>query len=52
MSGAASSSSASKPVSTPVSAPADDVEKLLSREATAFNREMEVERILIAFKLK
>ena len=34
--------------------PADDVdiEKLLSREATAFQRELEVERILKAFKLK
>lgn len=31
---------------------ADDVEKLLSREATAFQREVEVERILKAFKLK
>ena len=30
----------------------DDIEKLLSREATAFQREMEVERILKAFKLK
>ncbi|KAF8920402.1 hypothetical protein CPB85DRAFT_1211641 [Mucidula mucida] len=30
---------------------ADDVEKLLSREATAFQREVEVERILKAFKL-
>ncbi|KAI0926100.1 hypothetical protein AcW1_008359 [Taiwanofungus camphoratus] len=28
-----------------------DIEKLLSREATAFQREMEVERILKAFKL-
>ncbi|KAI0784603.1 DnaJ-domain-containing protein [Abortiporus biennis] len=37
------SSSSSKPV--------DDVEKLLSREATAFQRELEVERILKAFKL-
>ncbi|KZT00790.1 DnaJ-domain-containing protein [Laetiporus sulphureus 93-53] len=30
---------------------ADDIEKLLSREATAFQREIEVERILKAFKL-
>lgn len=30
----------------------DDVEKLLSREASAFQREVEVERILKAFKLK
>jgi DnaJ homolog subfamily C member 8 len=29
-----------------------DIEKLLSREANAFQREMEVERILKAFKLK
>jgi DnaJ homolog subfamily C member 8 len=30
----------------------DDLEKLLSREASAFQREVEVERILKAFKLK
>ncbi|KAI0749336.1 DnaJ-domain-containing protein [Daedaleopsis nitida] len=30
---------------------ADDIERLLSREATAFQREIEVERILKAFKL-
>lgn len=29
-----------------------DLEKLLNREATALNRELEVERILKAFKLK
>ena len=29
-----------------------DIEKLLSREANEFQREMEVERILKAFKLK
>ncbi|EIN09736.1 DnaJ-domain-containing protein [Punctularia strigosozonata HHB-11173 SS5] len=29
----------------------DDIEKLLSREASAFQREIEVERILAAFKL-
>lgn len=29
-----------------------DLEKLLSREASAFQREVEVERILKAFKLK
>ena len=29
-----------------------DIEKLLSREASAFQRELEVERILKAFKLK
>ena len=33
--------------------PADiDIEKLLNREANAFQRELEVERILKAFKLK
>lgn len=38
---------------TPASgAGTDDIEKLLSREATAFQREVEVERILKAFKLK
>ncbi|KIY65200.1 DnaJ-domain-containing protein, partial [Cylindrobasidium torrendii FP15055 ss-10] len=31
-------------------APADDIEKLLNREASAFQREVEVERILKAFK--
>lgn len=31
---------------------ADDIDRLLSREATAFQREVEVERILKAFKLK
>ena len=30
----------------------DELEKLLSREASALNREMEVERILKAFKFK
>lgn len=29
-----------------------ELERLLNREATAFNRELEVERILKAFKLK
>lgn len=29
-----------------------DIERLLSREATAFQREVEVQRILKAFKLK
>lgn len=50
----ASSSTGSKPsTSTARSGPsgADDIEKLLSREATAFQREVEVERILKAFKL-
>ncbi|KAJ3480290.1 hypothetical protein NLI96_g8454 [Meripilus lineatus] len=47
MSGPASSSS------TPSGSnrPADDIDKLLNREANAFNREMEVDRILKAFKL-
>jgi hypothetical protein len=30
----------------------EDIEKLLNREASAFQREVEVERILKAFKLK
>ncbi|KAF5359193.1 hypothetical protein D9756_003112 [Leucocoprinus leucothites] len=50
----ASSSSASSSAHTP-SAPSskvtDDIEKLLNREASAFQREVEVERILKAFKL-
>lgn len=50
MSGQASSSSSRKPA-TPNVGDAD-IEKLLSREATAFQREIEVERILKAFKLK
>ncbi len=29
-----------------------EIDKLLSREANAFQRELEVERILVAFKLK
>jgi DnaJ homolog subfamily C member 8 len=38
---------------TPVPAISDaELEKLLSREASAFQRELEVERILKAFKLK
>ena len=54
MSEAASSSSTPKPPSAPApkDAAVEDIEKLLSREATAFQREMEVERILKAFKLK
>jgi len=53
MSTAASSSTVNKPSSAAAgpSAGVDDIEKLLSREATAFQREMEVERILKAFKL-
>ncbi|KAI8980177.1 DnaJ-domain-containing protein [Trametes punicea] len=53
MSEAASSSSTPKPASSsaPNEPSVEDIEKLLSREATAFQREMEVERILKAFKL-
>ncbi|PCH42410.1 chaperone regulator [Wolfiporia cocos MD-104 SS10] len=55
MSAQASSSSENKAASSSaVTAPSsgtDDIEKLLSREATAFQRETEVERILKAFKL-
>ncbi|KAI9060653.1 DnaJ-domain-containing protein [Trametes sanguinea] len=53
MSEAASSSSTPKPPSGPApNEPAvEDIERLLSREATAFQREIEVERILKAFKL-
>ncbi|KAH9903020.1 DnaJ-domain-containing protein [Cubamyces lactineus] len=53
MSEAASSSFTPKPASTaaPKDAAVEDIEKLLSREATAFQREIEVERILKAFKL-
>ena len=41
------------PASSSAAQPADDeLEKLLSREASAFQREVEVERILKAFKLK
>jgi DnaJ family protein C protein 8 len=43
----ASSSSTPKPVQEDL-----DVEKILNREASAFQREVEVERILKAFKLK
>lgn len=55
MSAEASSSSRgpTKKPPPPASGPGtDDIEKLLSREATAFQREVEVERILKAFKLK
>ena len=39
--------------STPTSAPSDaDLERLLNREASAIQRELEVDRILNAFKLK
>ena len=50
------SSSSTPAEKTPSAAPTtpDDgeIEKLLNREATAFQREVEVERILKAFKLK
>jgi DnaJ family protein C protein 8 len=41
-------------VSTPAASSPDiaDIEKLLNREASAFQREVEVERILKSFKLK
>jgi len=46
MSGQPSSSSSSKPKQDEL-----DIEKILNREASAFQREVEVERILKAFKL-
>ena len=50
---AESSSAFRPPTSSNASAKLDDdLEKLLSREASAFQREVEVERILKAFKLK
>jgi DnaJ homolog subfamily C member 8 len=48
---ASSSSTVPSKASTPVVNDVD-IDKLLSREANAFQREMEVERILKAFKLK
>ncbi|KAI0367764.1 DnaJ-domain-containing protein [Pilatotrama ljubarskyi] len=51
MSEAASSSSTPASSSKPNDPAVEDIEKLLSREATAFQREIEVERILKAFKL-
>ncbi|EIW57551.1 DnaJ-domain-containing protein [Trametes versicolor FP-101664 SS1] len=55
MSEAASSSSSAPAASSsrapPKDAATEDIERLLSREATAFQREIEVERILKAFKL-
>ncbi|CCM01394.1 uncharacterized protein FIBRA_03445 [Fibroporia radiculosa] len=53
MSAQASTAANNKPSTSsgPSSAGVDDIEKLLSREATAFQREIEVERILKAFKL-
>jgi preprotein translocase subunit Sec63 len=47
MTSASSSTAATTPGMTD-----EELEKLLHREASAFNREMEVERILKAFKLK
>lgn len=47
-----SASTSSAPSTNATAAPDVDIEKLLNREATAFQREMEVERILKAFKLK
>ncbi|KAF8632272.1 hypothetical protein AX15_002015 [Amanita polypyramis BW_CC] len=54
MSAEASSSSTSIPPTSNATAPSadDELEKLLSREASVFQREVEVERILKAFKLK
>jgi DnaJ family protein C protein 8 len=45
---ASSSTSRRAPASN---AATDDIDKLLTREATSFQREVEVERILSAFKL-
>lgn len=39
-------------VETPATVSDADLEKLLNREASAFQREIEVERILKAFKFK
>ena len=52
MSEASSSTPKPSTSSKPDVPSADDIERLLNREATAFQREMEVERILKAFKLK
>ena len=53
MSEHASSSTSAAPSKAATPAVDDvDIDKLLNREATAFQREMEVERILKAFKLK
>ncbi|KAI0044039.1 DnaJ-domain-containing protein [Auriscalpium vulgare] len=52
MSAKAGSSSATPTASTPAPViPNEELEKLLNREASAFQRELEVERILGAFKL-
>ena len=45
------SSSASTPSSSSKPADLDELDRLLNREASAFQREREVERILNAFKL-
>ncbi|RDX57298.1 DnaJ-domain-containing protein [Lentinus brumalis] len=45
------SSSTPQPTASSSKPSADDIERLLAREATAFQREIEVERILKAFKL-
>ncbi|KAI0777139.1 DnaJ-domain-containing protein [Irpex lacteus] len=45
------SSSSAPPKNVPAPAADVDIERLLSREANAFQRELEVERILKAFKL-
>lgn len=47
MSASTSSSSAPKPSKEEL-----DIDKILNREASAFQREVEVERILKAFRLK
>ena len=58
MSGPQASSSSSSKTATPATAsPAPtkedaELERMLAREATACNREIEVERILKAFKFK
>lgn len=51
-SGLSSSSAYTKEIFASSSSATDDIEKLLNREASAFQREVEVERILKAFKLK
>ncbi|TRM64362.1 hypothetical protein BD626DRAFT_491559 [Schizophyllum amplum] len=51
MSAAASTSKARAPAEPDTAKIASEVDKLLAREATAFQRDVEVERILKAFKL-
>jgi len=48
---ASSSSTPKSKPATPAPAQDADIDKLLNREANAFQREVEVERILVAFKL-